>query len=143
MFRPPVDAIRSFESAPGASLEEQAEAFELTVQRGSIYVLITVPKSVLEWFVDAREDSTARSTTDWCDYTGYDDTPESELAVDMADDLKLFVRRILQRPLRFVDRRGILRKRFALEWECNGRWEQAIPMAEQTLAADAQKDARG
>jgi hypothetical protein len=139
----PVDVIRSFEGVRGASLGEQAEALTLTIHRGSISVLLTVPKSVLEWFVDVRDEATARSVTDWCDYAGYDDTPDAQLSSDMADDLQSFVGRLLERPLRFVARPGVLRGGFAVEWELGGQWEQAVPLAEPALAADVRKDARG
>jgi hypothetical protein len=127
----PVEVIRSFEGSPGASLVELPESFVLTIRRDNLSVLVTIPKDVLEWFVDARDDPTGRSVHDWCDYVGYDETPIDVLTADMAEDVQRFVEQLLKRPLRTVEWRGLIRKKLAVEWEHDGKWRTAIPFRPQ------------
>ena len=143
MSESPVDVVRLFVGAPGVAVTELSEAFELAIHRDGVDVVLTVPTEVLEWHVTAHEAATGRSVSDWCDYAGYDDTPEVELAEDMAHDIKTFVEHLVQRPFRLADASGMFRKRVTLQWQIEGEWKQAIPLlAEQPAAVDALKDAR-
>jgi hypothetical protein len=45
----------------------------------SLGIRVTVRDSTLERFVDVSDES-GRNAHDWCNYTGYDNTPHDELA---------------------------------------------------------------
>ena len=98
-------------------------------------ILVTVPKDVLEWKVNVTCTATSRKVSDWCDYCGYDDTPEEELAIDMAGDVRDFIRAVIDRPLRFRQQRRFLKPKFLLEWEQNGRWSSAVPLDDDSEPA--------
>ena len=134
MTHPPIAALQSLSKVPGASLVEGAEHLELSVTHGTILVVVTVPDEVLEWFVDASDETCGRKVSDWCDYTGYEDTPPEQLAVDMAGDVSAFAQSLLSRHLRFAERHGLFRSKAALEWKVDGVWEQAVPLTAKFAA---------
>jgi hypothetical protein len=128
MTSPPVQALLEFASEPAVGIRELGQCLELTIDRAEARILVTVPREVLEWFVDATCVATSRKVSDWCDYRGYDDTPEEELAVEMARDVRAFVRALIERPLRFREQRRLLRRKLVLEWQHDGRWSSAVPL---------------
>jgi hypothetical protein len=116
----------------GACVTEKGEAVELSLRRSTLYVAVTVPVTVLEWFVEASDRSSGASVQDWCDYEGYDSTPVAQLDRDMADDVGTFVARLLNSELR-LDRRGS--SNVVLQWKIGDGWEQAIPLRHVTRRA--------
>jgi hypothetical protein len=109
---------------PGnASIGERGDAVQLHVRSNEVEVVVTVPKSVREWFVEASDPATGARIEDWCDYDGYDFRPEERLDQDMADDVSLFVQRLLSSDLR-LEAEG----RTRLLWKLSGSWQQAVPL---------------
>jgi hypothetical protein len=109
----------------GARVHTKGEAVALSFHRAGLQVTVTVPISVLEWFVEASDRSSGASVEDWCDYEGYDSTPAEQLDREMADDVEKFVARLLRSELR-IDKRGS--SKVALEWKVGDAWEQAVPL---------------
>ena len=123
--------LRQFEGRAGVSVQPSGQALELSVARGDVHVTVTVPESVLEWFVDAERSVSGSRASDWTDYERYDKTPRAELERDMADDVQSFVTRLIERDLRYVEdaknpAQGVL------EWFVDGEWRQASPLVGST-----------
>lgn len=116
----------------GACVTREGEAVELSLRRSTLRVAVTVPATVLEWFVEASDRSSGASVQDWCDYEGYDSTPAAQLDRDMANDVETFVGRLLNSELR-LDKRGS--SNVVLEWKIGDVWEQAIPLRHVTRRA--------
>jgi hypothetical protein len=136
-----ISDLHRIESHHGAEIFEGAEHVQLLIKRSGLSVSLTIPRSVLEWFVDVHDADGVCLIKDWLDYAGYDATPESQLAEDMRDEVLRFVDRLLDRNLRLVQGH-----RSSLEWQVGERWLQAVPFtadAEQALPADARKASRG
>jgi hypothetical protein len=106
-----------------ASVAERGDAVQLHVRRNELEVVVTVPKAVREWFVEATDATTGARTEDWCDYDGYDSTSPDRLDQDMANDVALFVQRLLSSDLR-LEAKG----RAKLLWKLSGSWQQAVPL---------------
>jgi hypothetical protein len=119
---PFVDAIKRLADDHRVVLRLRGDAIELRVVRDGLSVVFTVAPSVLEWFVDATEESTGAKAHDWCDYAGYDETPRADLEASLVQDLTQLLQGVLDRPLRFQQRSD------RLEWEVNGCWQQAVPI---------------
>jgi hypothetical protein len=120
---PAIEAVRKFARVAGASLDEGPAALVLRVTRNDVIVTLTVPRDVLEWFVDVA-DAAGVVTSDWCDYEGYDDTPRELLHNDMATDVEQFLVAITSRPIRIV---RAARAKPRLEWFHETRWCGAVP----------------
>jgi hypothetical protein len=104
----------------GASVAECGETVQLHVRHDALEVVVTVPKAVREWFVEATDTSTGARTEDWCDYDGYDSPSPDK---DMADDVSRFVDRLLGSELKFETG-----PRNRLLWKASGSWRQAVPL---------------
>jgi hypothetical protein len=109
----------------GAYVTRKGEALELSLHRSTLHVTVTVPVTVLEWFVQASDRLSGASVEDWCDYEGYDSMPAERLDRDMADDVETFIARLVNNELR-MDQRGP--SKVALQWKNGDVWEQAIPL---------------
>lgn len=102
---------------------EAVEHVRVDVCRDEVTLSITIPISVLEWWVEATEIATGRSVQDWCDYEGYEESSIKSLAADMSADVEAFITHVLSRRIRFVENEDVV------EWEVGGVWQQAIPFA--------------
>jgi hypothetical protein len=111
-----------------AELSAEGDAARLRVTRGRVVVSITVPKSILEWFVDAADPHAGLAVSDWCDYTGYGESRAAVLEEQMAADTALFVERLLASELR-VSAANTTASKVVMEWRINGAWAQAIPLS--------------
>src|SRR5690349_9875465 len=100
-----------------ASVAERGDAVQLHVRRNELEVVVTVPKTVREWFVEATDAITGARTEDWCDYDGYDSTAAERLDQDMAEEVVLFVQRLLSSDLRFEVKGGA-----KLLWKLSDTW---------------------
>jgi len=127
---PYVAIIEDFARLNSIDVRRHGESAQIALRHDDIVVTVTVPDSVLEWYVDV-DDSAGSSIHDWCDYTGYDRTPVDQLAQDMADDIAQFLDRLSSRPLR-VSRTS---KKPTLEWFDAGVWSQAVPFVENSLSS--------
>ncbi|MBL8524151.1 MAG: hypothetical protein JNN20_10710 [Betaproteobacteria bacterium] len=107
-----------------ALVAERGDAVQLHLRRNGLKVVVTVPKSVREWFVEATDATTGARTEDWCDYDGYDSTAPERLEQDMAEEVTLFVQRLLGSDLRFE-----VKGHAKLLWKLSGTWQQAVPLA--------------
>lgn len=106
-----------------ASVAELGDAVQLHVRRNELEVVVTVPKTVREWFVEATDATTGARTEDWCDYDGYDSTAPERLDQDMAEEVALFVQRLLDSDLRLE-----VKGRVKLLWKLSDTWQQAVPL---------------
>ena len=109
----------------GARVYKKGEAVEISLHRAGLQVTVTVPISVLEWFVEASDRTSGASVEDWCDYEGHDATHAEQLDLAMAEDVEKFVSQLLRSELR-IDKRGS--SKIALEWKVGDAWEQAVPL---------------
>jgi hypothetical protein len=117
--------IRELSLPPNALLEVETSCVRLKVTHERIEVRLTVPTDVLEWFADATDLETGFRAQDWCDYEGYDDTPNEQLDRDMEEDVMAFVSGLLTSNLRF---QASGKKSGRLLWNLDGTWRQAIPL---------------
>src|SRR5688572_19776039 len=92
-----ISDLQRFETHPGVEISEEVEHVQLLIKRSDLSVSLTIPRSVLEWFVDIHNADGVCLIEDWLDYAGYDATPESQLAEDMRDEVLRFVDRLLDR----------------------------------------------
>jgi len=107
---------------------ERGDAVQLHVRRNELEIVVTVPKTVREWFVEATDASTGARTEDWCDYDGYDSSTPERLDLTMAEDVALFVHRLLTSDLRFE-----VEGRAKLLWKLADSWQQAVPLDESAV----------
>ncbi len=114
-----------------ASVTDQGAAMLLHVKRGTLEVVVTVPRSVREWFVDASDVESGARAADWCDYDGYDISDIERRDLDMAEDVLDFVNCLLSRELKLEKTRG----RAKLLWKVSDVWEQAVPFWTGSRAA--------
>ena len=140
MSNDPYQLLDKFNRHQGVSVDIAGQGKVLEAKRDSVTIRVTVPKDVLEWFVDAAEDGIV-AMQDWFDYEGYDDTPRQQLARQMASDVDQFVTNLLNRNVRLVPRAQTSAEKFLsrwtksnvnriggkhdLEWKVDGSWEQA------------------
>lgn len=94
---------------------------------------ITVPFDVLEWFINVSNMECATSVNWWCDYCGYNKTPQKELVSEMASDIDRIVCGLATRRLRMLSSQMSKLSKFLgtapqyqLEWMINGQWESAL-----------------
>lgn len=136
------EILQQFKADPNAKLLIFNEYSVLEITRCGLTIQITVPKTVLEWFVEVFEDD-AVTVQDWWDYEGYDKTPRDKLHNSMHSDIKEFVTSLLTRNIRLASCNQMrLEKsvsklknllgipseiRKTLEWEHDGAWQQALP----------------
>jgi len=121
MFTKTIDAVRVAAARGESEFVEREDSVALLHRRDEILVTVTVPRDVLEWFVEVSDEY--RSVSDWWDYKGYDDTPSDELEHAMATDLASFIDRLESRPLRV---RGH-KKALVLGWKARKKWKIAVP----------------
>lgn len=103
------------------ALETVGQADRVRVTKAGIEVVVTVPHTVLEWYVDAMDAGAGREWHEWFDYEGYDSTPRADLDAAMASDVRAFVSAVVERDLRMM-REG---KNALLEWRLDGAWKVA------------------
>jgi hypothetical protein len=120
----PLLAVREFCGLEGVSMDDKPQSVVARIERAGLVIFVTVPKTVLEWFAEARQREL--ETSDWCDYAGYDSTPLETLSVQMAGDLRRFLHRLTTRELRLVSGETN-RQKPRLEWLVGFEWEPAIP----------------
>lgn len=131
-----ITELRQRASEAGVALVDVKDGIEARLRASGIEVVITVPRNVLEWWVEAMEGECR--VQDWCDYEGYDSTPRDQLEKDMRADVLSFFTATTTRPLRFSNSKQ------SLEWEAQGRWQQAVPITEPNNGVQATcEDARG
>lgn len=106
-----------------ASVATRGEAVQLHVKHVTLEVVVTVPMTVREWFVEATDVSTGTRTEDWCDYYGCDSSSAERLDHDMAEDVSRFVDKLLGSELKFE-----LGGRSRLLWKVHDIWQQAVPL---------------
>lgn len=132
-----------FDNKPNASVRICGQAKMLEAERADILVRVTVPRNVLEWYVDVLH-ANAIVEHGWCDYEGYDDTPREQLDQRMASDVEAFVASILTRDVRLVEASKSVMEKFAsrilkrevrlfavkqqLEWLVEGSWKPALDL---------------
>jgi len=107
-----------------ASVAERGEAVQLHVKRDTLEVIVTVPRTVREWFVEATDVATGTRTEDWCDYDGHDSLTTEQLDINMAEDVSRFVQQLLSSELKLESGR-----RAKLLWKISDSWKQAVPFA--------------
>jgi hypothetical protein len=106
---------------------EGGNQVQLVIDKDGLNILITVPRLVYEWYVDAHESSAGLKAEDWYDYAGYGEPGRTDFGRDMAADLSSFLEGVATRYLRMrrVDAKNA---KGVLEWQREGGWQQAVPM---------------
>jgi hypothetical protein len=78
---------------------------------------ITIPRDVLEWFVDVRERKTGVVLwRDWNEHYSNDKETKSELRVQMRTAIESFIGHVVARQIRIVHGKG--------QWLINNDWEE-------------------
>lgn len=121
------EVIDRFRARDGVTVAESSDQYRAMIRRDHVELIVTVPKGVLEWFVDVKGPDGAE-VSDWCDYEGYDDSAADSLARDMTDDLDVFLSNALRSELRFVNLPALVGKKWRLEWFVDGVWRVAVPL---------------
>ena len=111
-----------------ALVEEKGDAVRLHVKRGTLDVVVTVPRTAREWFVEATDAATGARIEDWCDYDGYDSASEQSRDLHMAEEVARFVERLCGRELRLESGH-----RNRLLWNVASTWQQAVPLDESAV----------
>ncbi|MFL6660245.1 MAG: hypothetical protein ACJ8GW_19320 [Massilia sp.] len=92
--------LERLRDALGIELCEQGAAGVLLVHKpDQLKFKITVPYEVLEWFVEAYDDS-GTIWSDWADYYAIDGEPREQLASDMQADIARCVTALARAELR-------------------------------------------
>ena len=127
--------LRRFGDHQEVLLRTHGQALELRVIRQEIEVTVTLPESVLEWFVHVRSLKTGSSCSDWIDYQRYDNGSVAENEQEMCDDVMSFVTQLLARDLRYVEAPESPSR---LEWLVDQGWQQAVPLTPRALETQPQ-----
>ena len=106
----------------GVTLSETSGHVSLSIVRSAASLSILIPRTVLEWWVEVLDAASGKKIEDWCDYSGYESTPDYELSEAMRADVVCFIENVLMRPLR-VTQDGCV-----LEWHVGKDWLQAVPL---------------
>lgn len=142
MASTPFALIDKFKDHDDVTVRASDNQKTLELKSEHLTITVTVPRDVLEWWVDVT-DKGEMVAIDWWDYEDYDDTPREDLARSMASDIDVFVKNLLTRELRLVPapRTGLSRiiwswmnrdirrpdNRHVLEWKMGETWKQAVP----------------
>ncbi len=110
----------------GLNVRQTGEAKTYEIDSPGVSAIVTVPDDVLEWFIDVTVDGRTVAS-DWCDYAGYDDTPEPELTEAMVDDIRRMLEVLLGCKHR-VTKNG---SRETLQSYIDGTWVQVVPLTGQ------------
>jgi hypothetical protein len=128
-----ISDLGRFVDGLGVTMSETARHVQLNIACSDVSLSILIPRGVLEWWVELNDMPGGKKVEDWCDYAGYDATPEQQLSEDMRTDVLRFIENVLRRPLRIAENGRVL------EWQVSGAWRQAVPLvpdAEQCAAGD-------
>ena len=120
------DVIARLRTQPSLEVIDREHSWEIRAHKPEGLVFeITVPHSVLEWFVTARRTSPDQEVwNDWMDYYAVAGETETELRSAMARHIERFIDRLLAAKVRVVESRAFLRRRQRLEWRTAGEWEK-------------------
>ena len=117
-----ISDLGRFVDERGVTVLETLGHVRLNIVRSDVAVSVLIPRVVMEWWVEVIDTSRGSRIEDWCDYAGYDTTPEQDLSEDMRTDVVRFVENILARPLRIAGDGRVL------EWHAGRDWVQAVPL---------------
>ena len=126
-----ISDLSRFIDERGVTISQTPGHVRLSIARSNVSIAVLVPRGVLEWWVEVST-ADGPKVEDWCDYAGYEDSPERELAEEMRADVLRFIENALVRPFRLASNGR------ALEWHVGENWTQAVP-----LVADADNGAVG
>jgi hypothetical protein len=118
-----ISDLHRFIDERGVTLSETPGHVKLNIVRSNIALSVLIPRDVLEWWVEVSDAASGAKVEDWCDYAGYDATPEQALSEEMRTDVLGFLENAVARPLRTVAHGRIL------EWNVGGDWLQAVPLS--------------
>lgn len=117
-------------------VEDHANAWRVTIRAEPVGIAVTVPHTVLEWFVDAVDAGTREPVwRDWVDHYDVDGSSAREaLEEEMAASLDTCVTRLLEARLRIAAEDSSSRRKVTLEWSAGGHdWK---PLAVADLLAE-------
>ncbi|MCA9392839.1 MAG: hypothetical protein KC900_01435 [Candidatus Omnitrophica bacterium] len=117
-----LDSIREYGNKPNFSLEELDDAFVLSFSKNDLVFKITVAYSALEWFLEIERPESELKFSDWCDYLGYDDRPESVLEAEMVDHLHRLITALQNHQFRLKKGKNFLNPGDNCECLVNNKW---------------------
>jgi len=126
--RPLYGLITRLRRQAGLTVSDEAQAWVLRIpkQEGLVFT-VTIPRDVLEWFVDVHAGAD-KMWADWMDhYPAADQETIRELHAQRAAEIEAFVFRLLAVPVRLV--RQEASPKGGLEWQVNDAWK-AISLRE-------------
>jgi hypothetical protein len=127
-----ISDLHRFVDGRHVTMSETPGHVSVRIVRSGFSLSVLIPRAVLEWWVEVNDKSSGKKIEDWCDYSGYDETPERELSENMRAEVVRFIENALSRPLRVTENGR------TLEWHVGKGWVQAVP-----LATDAEQCAAG
>jgi hypothetical protein len=102
----------------GLELIEEQEAAVLHIYKpNGLLFKVTVPTTVLEWFVDAHDDSGV-IWSEWAEHYPIDGETREQLAAEMASELERFVTMLVASEVRVSGNKVI-------EFRASDVWERA------------------
>lgn len=107
----------------GLELVEQVHAWILCIRKPAGLVFnVTVPHSVLEWFVDAHDDSGA-IWSEWVDYYPINGETREQLLTEMAFEIERFVAIMVNSEMRVLCDEAKTKK--SIELKVGSSWQSA------------------
>lgn len=125
-----IDTLQKLSRELGFQINVENARVVCLIDREGLQIVLTVPNDVLEWNIDATEAASSLVASDWCDYTGYDETPIDRLRQEMSRDVLQLVDGLMHRQLRMT---GVSKQRRQLEWHREGTWQSLIPLSVHAL----------
>jgi hypothetical protein len=117
------EIVSKLKSIPLISVSEAPNAAIIRIVKNDSFSFeITIPGSVLEWFVAIHENG-KEIWTDWADYVPINNEPYSELKEWMQADIINFVQTAVKYQLRKVASKHLFGTKDAFEWFIDGNWE--------------------
>ena len=107
----------------GVELVEKAEASILRISKpAGIVIDVTIPYTVLEWFVDVR-DSSGSVWAECADYYSVNNETKGQLLLDMQSDIERFVTVLLKSEVRVLH--NPVKAGKEVEMAVKGSWRRA------------------
>jgi hypothetical protein len=106
----------------GLHLREESSASILQIAKSSELTFeVTVPHAVLEWFASASQ-ANKEIWSEWADYYSVRSETQDELASAMAEDVALFVAKLVARPTRVAASSSGPGQSRGVQWFSNESW---------------------
>lgn len=118
----------------GVIVERTEDCARVIVPAADMKITVTIPRDVLEWFIDVQCPVTGKElTSDWADHYATDGETDEELRDERREEILSFLATLLEQPLRLVTERTRrlfflgTRLRYFVEVQQDGAWRPLVP----------------